>query len=322
MTEPMPTLSETDVTDNYSEEADLATAHLSGGAVSPLDSEAGQFDTTDWLTLLATRTTLPSLEDYDQPPEAPLPPSGMVAHTAPPRMRPTVGARLTTGLRRALLLCVLGIVAVGAVGGGVYVISSTTWFSAAIAPAGSVSSTAPAPTGKGQLSPAVQAQPKSSAAQPQEAAGATTEGASPQDLRDKANSQYRAGNYGQAIDLLESVQQMYGGDAVTYYQLGLAYMAATGRDHAMEDAEMAFRTAISMQPAWAPPHHMLAESLLRRGFSKEAVEPAKEATTLDPTQSEAWMTLGRALQADGRQAEATQAFAEAARHAPPPPSKP
>ena len=308
MTEPMPTLSETDVTDNYSEEADLATAHLSGSAVPPPGSEASQFDTTDWLTLLATRTTLPSLEDYDQPPNAPLPPSGMVAHTAPPRMRPTVGARLTTGLRRALLLCVLGIVAVGAIGGGIYVISSTTWFSAAIAPTGSA--------------PAAQIQPKLPATQPQEAAGATTGGASPQELRDKANSQYRAGNYGQAIDLLESVQQMYGGDAVTYYQLGLAYMAATGRDHALEDAEMAFRTAISMQSAWAPPHQMLAESLLRRGFAKEAVEPAKEATTLDPSQSEAWMTLGRALQADGHQPEATRAFAEAARHAPPPPSKP
>src|SRR5207248_3047926 len=128
---------------------------------------------------------------------------------------------------------------------------------------------------------------------------------------------YRAGNYGASIDLLQSAVNMYGGDPVTYYQLGLSYMAAQGRDHSLEDAEMAFRTALSLQPDWAAPHQLLAESLLRQSRYDEAITQAKEATRLDPNQYDAWMTLGRAYHGAGKETEARDAFAQAARQAPP-----
>jgi Flp pilus assembly protein TadD len=132
--------------------------------------------------------------------------------------------------------------------------------------------------------------------------------------------QYKAGRFAEAIALLENAVAAGEGDAVAYYQLGLAYMASTGRPQALADAELAFRSAIALQPDWAAPHQLLAESLIRRDHFKEAISPAQEATRLDPLQADAWLTLGRAYQGNGQDAEATKAYAEAARLAPAPPS--
>jgi predicted Zn-dependent protease len=96
-------------------------------------------------------------------------------------------------------------------------------------------------------------------------------------------------------------------------------MSVTGRDHALDDAELAFRTAASLQSSWAAPHQMLAETFLRRGFYEEAIPAAQAATRLDPTMAEAWLTLGRAYAGAGMEEEAAQANAEAARYAPAPP---
>jgi tetratricopeptide (TPR) repeat protein len=144
----------------------------------------------------------------------------------------------------------------------------------------------------------------------------------PAQLRDRGTAQYRAGNYEQAIRLLEQSVNLDGSDVLAYYQLGLAYMAASGREHALEDAELAFRTATSLQPEWAAPYTGLAESFLRRGLYEDAIPPALKATRLEPGSAEAWLTLGRAYRGAGLESEATRAFAEAARLAPAPPAQP
>jgi Flp pilus assembly protein TadD len=136
------------------------------------------------------------------------------------------------------------------------------------------------------------------------------------DLRDKGIAAYKAGNYGDAVKDLEDSVNMSSDDPVAQYQLGLAYMAVQGRDHALDDAELAFRTAVSLQPKWAAPYQMLAETLMRSGYYEQAVQPALQATQLEPTMAEAWMTLGRAYSGAGNETEATKAFAQATKYAP------
>jgi Flp pilus assembly protein TadD len=96
-------------------------------------------------------------------------------------------------------------------------------------------------------------------------------------------------------------------------------MAVTGQVHSMADAELAFRTAISLQPDWAAPYQGLAENLLRLNSYEEAIAPAQKATELAPAAPEVWLTLGRAYQGAGRESEAARAFAQASYLAPAPP---
>jgi cytochrome c-type biogenesis protein CcmH/NrfG len=286
-----------------------STSHLASGHLRLVEFETedgpGQSDTTDYLVLLTTQPDLTSTLNDEPPAPAPQP-SGMVEHAAPPRMRPTVSSRVTTGFRRAVLFAALGGVAVGSLAAGAYLVATTPWVQTLLTP------TAPAPEQPESPGDSVSAKPNS---------GVPMDSAS-DPLRDKGTQEYRTGNYGASIETLESAVNMYGGDPITYYQLGLAYMAAQGRDHALEDAEMAFRTAISLQPDWAAPHRLLAESLLRRDLYNDAIIEAAEATRLDPTQYDAWMTLGRAYHGAGKETEARDAFAQAARQAPPPPNNP
>jgi Flp pilus assembly protein TadD len=137
-------------------------------------------------------------------------------------------------------------------------------------------------------------------------------------LRDQGVAAYKAGNYSEAIKDLEASISITSDDPVAQYQLGLSYMASQGREHALEDAEMAFRTAISLQSGWAAPYQMMAETLMRGGYYERAVPFALQATQLDPTTGDTWMTLGRAYSGAGREAEATHAFAQAAKYAPAP----
>jgi Flp pilus assembly protein TadD len=145
---------------------------------------------------------------------------------------------------------------------------------------------------------------------------------SPIELRTRGIELYGAGNYADAIRYLEGAANMGSDDALSYYHLGLAYLAVTGRPHSIDDAELAFRTAASLQPNWAATHRMLAESLIRGGYYEEAIGPALEATVLEPTMSEAWLTLSSAYKGAGRDSEATQAYAEATKHSPAPPMAP
>ena len=339
MTEPIE-LAELDTVDTeYGYGEDLATSYLATATREHTHEETTRNDLadtveTDWLALLTTR---PASSEFlvDEPPDEPEP-SGMADHIAPARMRPTIGARLSTGLKRTVLASVLITLAAAVLLVGAYVLYASSWLSTVVPP-----SVVPAPVR--QAAPARPAQPATSApaqAAPGDTGSAQTSPAQgtdgeavkppdarapdgqPQQLQDQGITQLKAGNYDQAIALLESAVNMNGGDAVTYYQLGLAYLGVTNREHSAEDAEMAFRTASSMQPKWAAPQQLLAESLMRRGFYQQAVDPALQAVQLDPARGEAWMTLGRAYQGAGDEARATQAFAEAAKRVPAPPSQP
>ena len=87
----------------------------------------------------------------------------------------------------------------------------------------------------------------------------------------------------------------------------------------MADAELAFRTSISLQPDWAAPYQGLAENLMRMGAYEQAIAPAQKATELAPAAPEVWLTLGRAYQGAGREAEAARTFEQASYLAPAPP---
>lgn len=321
--------------DDYSDDDELSTSFLTpaqqeaaqprGHSLRALPggrSDEGEPD-TDWLALLSKRAS--DTEELPDEPPVPLPlPSGMSDHVAPPRMRPTVGARLTSGLRRGTLFVLLSALVMGVLAGGAYIVASTSWLSAVVSPeqpspAAQLPAASEPPVPRvGQGGSPAQTGDTQSKPAPQ-AGGATTSGTGAQAIRDKGIEQYRAGNYSIAIDLLENAVNMDGGDALSYYQLGLAYMAATGRQHALEDAELAFRTAISLDGKWAAPHRLMAESLLRRGFYSEAITEANTSVEIDPDQADGWMTLGRAYRGAGNETEATKAFSEAMRHAPAPP---
>ncbi len=325
MTEAAHHIEDGEYEDNFIEDDELPTNRLSTGNLEllrPVTSATPEQEEreVDWVARLTTQPT--STEMLDERPEPQPEPSGMGQHAAPPRMVPTLGSKLSMGLRKGTLLVIFSLLAVGLLLGGSYALASTSWLSSLFAgqPSGEASQgTAPAANQAGEPGP----QQNQQNAQGQPTALSTALPAAPsgdaKSLRDKGVAEYKAGRYDAAINLLESATTIDENDAITYYQLGLAYMAATGREHALDDAEMAFRSASALQPDWAAPNQMLAESMIRRGFYKQAIDPALQATKQDPQLGEAWMTLGRAYQGAGQQAEATQAFAQAARYAPPPP---
>lgn len=312
--------------DDYSEEAELPTAHLTGSNLaSENQRHATREPATDWLTLL---TSSPNVTEpfEDEEPEAPPVPSGMSAHSSPPRIAPTLWSRTRSTMRRGTLLIALALLALGTLAGGAFALFSTEWISGLVEPnqkeQGSSQTTQPQPEQAAPAPPSADSGPSQAPPRQQEqpppAAGAN-DGMDAATLRDMGADQYKAGKFKEAIALLESAISAGAGDAVTYHQLGLAYMSTDGPEQALADAELSFRTAISLQPDWASPHRLLAESLLRRGFFAEAIEPAEEAARLAPNDGEAWLTLGRAYQGAGREGDATRAFAEAARLSPAPP---
>lgn len=256
--------------------------------------------------------------------DIPLPaqPSGMGQHTAAARIVPTVGSRVRTGLRRSTLLALLSVAAGSTLAGGGYVLATSPWAANIINGSPStpavVSAPAPSQGSTGSQSPSQQA-PAASAQQSgakddqlgtvaSPAAGST---GGYEIQRDWGIAQYKQGNYAKAIELLEGYVEINGDDALAYDDLGLSYMAITGKAHSLEDAEMAFRTAASLQSGWAAPYQGLAESLLRRGYYTDAIAPAEKATQLQPTLADAWLTLGRAYQGAGRTTDADNAFAQA-----------
>ncbi len=269
---------------------------------------------TDWLALL-TSSDLQTAVDLDDDTLAQLPaPSGMIEHLSPVRLRPTPGARITTGFRRGILMAVLGALSIATVSGGAYTVYTTGWLDS-----------------WNQLSPATSQQSNNQQANPPAPGSpansvlptpAQVASGSPTEMRNRGMEQLRSGNYKAASDLLQSAIDAGGGDAVTYYQLGLAFMGSQSGGHAAEDAEMAFRSAVSLEPTWPAPKQLLAESLMRRGFYNEAIGPAREAVQLDPSRTDTWLTLGRAYEGAGNKAEATKAYAEASRLAPAPPTAP
>jgi tetratricopeptide (TPR) repeat protein len=329
MSEPLDFITESDIllAADYPDNDELPTNQLGSGNLTQQQSVAEEID---WLLKLRTR----NLTTQELPDSALLRPSGMAAHTAPVKIVPTLGARFTTGLRRGMLMIVLAVLVIGALAGGGYLLASTSWLSDFATP------TSPAPSGASaqtQLQPAPL--PDTSAMRdshdttrepipPQGGAGQSADssaessalsGLDARNLRDKGIAAYKEGNYTDAVKYLDDSISIDSEDPVAQYQLGLSYMAVQNRDHSLEDAELAFRTAISLQPGWSAPYQMVAETLMRRGYYEQAVAPALQATQIAPTMADAWMTLGRAYSGAGKDAEATRAFAQAAKYAPAPP---
>ncbi|MDQ6693848.1 MAG: hypothetical protein M3014_05420 [Chloroflexota bacterium] len=307
---------------------ELPTNRLSSGKLVLLSSRAGTLEEqagtdgeqsqtdrkVDWLGKLKSQPLstqmLPENIGNEEPTAG-----GISRHAAPARMVPTRGARFTTSLRHGTLMLITGALALGVLVAAGYALTTTQWFS----PPPAVQPSSP---GKG-ISPSSNVSPGQ--AQPGQPAGPVGKGSTGTDarqLRDQGVEQYKKGNFSAAAQLLESYLLAGGNDSVAYYQLGLCYTAMTGRPHSLEDAELAFRTATSLQPTWAAPQQGLAESLIRQGYYVAAIAPALKATQLDPKMAEAWMTLSRAYKGAGHEAEATRAFAEATRLSPDPPSRP
>jgi hypothetical protein len=305
--------------DDDFDQDDVLTNRLGSGSLRVLPGGASARDPGSRRDAVHLRklTTNP-LDTSDLGHSTPHVPSGMGAHARPPRMAPTIGARLSTGLRRISLLGLLAAVVVGVVAGGAYLVLSGPWANGLPTP--------PPATSTDDTSAQSAALPVDDTApgtggMPDDIAAAMA-GVDARALRDRGIAAYQAGNYEEAARLLSDSVTLAGDDPITHYQLGLSYMAVPTLDRALDDAELAFRSAISLQPEWAAPHALLSESLLRRGFYAEAVAPAEEATRLDPTQSSAWLTLARAYEGATRPADATRAYAEATRRALAPPPAP
>lgn len=327
---------------DFPDENELPTNHLASGSLAGHQTVSEEID---WLLKMRTRNLATrQLSEYTFD----MRPSGMATHAAPARITPTRGARFSTGLRRGTLMLALSLLVIGALAGGGYLLASTSWLSGMFPTTTTPEVAAPGPLLPDQRAPGLPAQ-----AQPPQNIPATDErdshdtqhdinmplvdpdrpgnqdaesaadasalsGLDARNLRDKGIAAYKAGNYSEAVALLEESISRASDDPVAQYQLGIAYMSVQGRPHSMEDAELAFRTATSLQPKWAAPYQMMAESLMRRGYYEQAVPPALEATQLDPTASDAWLTLGRAYSGAGNDAAATQAFAQATRLGPVP----
>jgi Flp pilus assembly protein TadD len=325
---------------DYPDEDELPTNQLRSGNLAAQQSVVEEID---WLLKLRTRNLTTQRLSGDALRSEPRP-SGMAAHTAPARIVPTLGARFTTGLRRGTLLLVLTALVVGALGGGGYLLASTSWLSnfasqqappatsdaavkQSVPDQGTQALTKPATlpanndtrdshdTSRGPVLPQSAANGPSSQDTSSSAETSVLSGLDARNLRDQGIAAYRAGNYIDAIKDLEASISITSDDPVAQYQLGLSYMASQGREHALDDAELAFRTAISLQPGWAAPYQMMAETLMRGGYYEQAVPLALQATQLDPVTSDVWMTLGRAYSGAGRDADATRAFAQATKYA-------
>lgn len=281
---------------------------------SSSDSQEAQEPTVDWVQRLSKANPVTELL-VDEGLESQPVPSGMRHHeTGPARMVPAKKSLLPKGLQRLLITLLLILIVGGSIGGGIYALVDSGWLSTLFAPQAAIT-TPPISGAQVQATPQAQPSPKQ---EPTKVAQPAITGSAEQ-LRDKGIEQYKLSNFEEAIKQFEGAVNVGTNDARTYYHLGLSYLAVTGREHSLEDAELAFRTAASLEPTWAASHAMLAESLVRRGYYSEAILPALEATRLAPNSSDAWLTLSRAYKGAGQEAEATRAYAEASRLSPSPP---
>ncbi len=247
-------------------------------------------------------------------------PAGMGEHARAVRMVPTVGARVRTGLRRSTLLVLLAVTVAGALVASGYLLATTPWLgnlTGSAPPA--VENEAPPSTNSAPMQPPGQTAAKDDQLLHSDLPAPQPPTTANRAARDRALEAYKEGAYALAVQLFESYVLVSGDDAEAYYHLGMSYMALAGREHSMSDAELAFRTSISLQPDWAAPYQGLAENLMRRGSYEQAIAPAQKATELAPAATEVWLTLGRAYQGAGQETESARAFAQASYLAPAPP---
>lgn len=269
-------------------------------------------------TAQAVSKSAPTTDKLD---DAPLSahPAGIGEHAAAVRMVPTVGARLRTGVRRSTLLVLLAVAVGGALVASGYLLATTPWLANLTESAPPVANEGPPSTDNAPAQPPGQTQAKDDQLSYNDLPAPQPPSAADRAARDRALEAYKQGDYALAVRLFEGYVLVSGDDAEAYYHLGMAYMALAGQEHAMSDAELAFRTSISLQPGWAAPYQGLAENLMRRGSYEQAIAPAQKATELAPAAPEVWLTLGRAYEGAGREAEAARAFSQASYLAPAPP---
>ncbi|MCS6798279.1 MAG: DUF4388 domain-containing protein [Myxococcota bacterium] len=87
-----------------------------------------------------------------------------------------------------------------------------------------------------------------------------------------------------------------------------AALLETARRARRRDQEAAYRAALAANPDGVEALAELGFLLLNAGRNREAAELAERASSLDPTSSQAWITLGAARQALGDRAGARQAY--------------
>jgi Flp pilus assembly protein TadD len=88
----------------------------------------------------------------------------------------------------------------------------------------------------------------------------------------------------------------------------------------LDEAVVAFREAIRLNPDLAIPHNNLGFALLKKGPLDDAIAELREAVRLSPSYCTAYNNLGLALEQQGRLNEAMSAFQQAIRVDPDPPA--
>ncbi len=115
------------------------------------------------------------------------------------------------------------------------------------------------------------------------------------------------GLFGQAKEVLSSVNKDSLGDPEAHYNLGVILM----REGATTSAVTEFERALAIAPKHAPVLNNLGVAWDARGEEKKALEYFKKATAADPTYAEAFFNQGMSLLKLNQVGQATKAFEQA-----------
>ncbi len=124
---------------------------------------------------------------------------------------------------------------------------------------------------------------------------------------DDAENAYRAGRFGEAIDLLSAYAEVHPGHPWAHYMLGLAAWKA---GH-LEVAETHLLEAVALAPDDVRSRVNLARVLIEAGRPGEAVERAAAAEELDPASVQAKRVHARALAESGDHDSALDKYEDA-----------
>jgi Tfp pilus assembly protein PilF len=125
----------------------------------------------------------------------------------------------------------------------------------------------------------------------------------------KGEAQLNGGDLDGAIATFSQVIKEVPGDPHGYYQRGVCYE----RKKNVTAAEIDYRKALKLRPAFAEAHNNLGAVLQDGGKSPEAIDHFKEAVKVKPDYGEAWFNLGLALYGQKKFADASAAYKRAAR---------
>lgn len=117
------------------------------------------------------------------------------------------------------------------------------------------------------------------------------------------------GEYGEAIEHLETALRIQPRDAIAWNSLGIALLA-TGRTN---EAAAAYENASKANPSSADAHNNLGIVFARQGKMEEAVHQLSEALRVDPASPNTRQNLGNVYLNMGRPREALAQYLEAVR---------